>query len=164
MIGAVILSEAKDVFSSAALESRSFASLRMTVQIAYDQSAAMDSQLARWFLKRGGYMDLKLKTISKDGIAEALSKVELYRYLNEPEEAESICHDILVADPENQIAQRLLGLTITDQFEGRRQTATAKPRKCFRTFPILTNASTISDCFRSVGRRRRCGRGVQRRC
>jgi len=46
MIGAVILSEAKDVFSSAALESRSFASLRMTVQIAYDQSAAMDSQLA----------------------------------------------------------------------------------------------------------------------
>jgi len=62
-------------------------------------------------------MDLKLKTISKDGIAEALSKVELYRYLNEPEEAESICHDILAADPENQIAQRLLGLTITDQFD-----------------------------------------------
>jgi tetratricopeptide (TPR) repeat protein len=63
-------------------------------------------------------MDLKLKTISKDGIAEAISKIELYRYLNEPEEAESICHDILLADPENQIAQRLLGLTITDQFEG----------------------------------------------
>lgn len=63
-------------------------------------------------------MELKLKTISKDGIAEAISKVTLYRYLNEPEEAESICHDILVAEPENQTALRMLGLTITDQFTG----------------------------------------------
>jgi tetratricopeptide (TPR) repeat protein len=63
-------------------------------------------------------MELKLKTISKSGIAEAISKVTLYRYLNEPEEAESICHDILAADPENQIAQRMLGLAITDQFGG----------------------------------------------
>jgi len=36
-------------------------------------------------------MDLKLKTISKSGIGEAIAKAELYRYLNEPEEAESIC-------------------------------------------------------------------------
>lgn len=54
-------------------------------------------------------MELKLKTISKDGIPEAISKVELYRYLNEPEEAESICHDILAADPDNQMALRLWG-------------------------------------------------------
>ncbi len=77
-------------------------------------------------------MDLKLKTISKDGIAEALSKVELYRYLNEPEEAESICHDILAADPENQIAQRLLGLTITDQFEGQSSDRYAEAEKIFQ--------------------------------
>ena len=77
-------------------------------------------------------MDLKLKTISKDGIAEALSKVELYRYLNEPEEAESICHDILAADPENQIAQRLLGLTITDQFEGQSSDRYAEAEKIFK--------------------------------
>jgi tetratricopeptide (TPR) repeat protein len=63
-------------------------------------------------------VELKLKTISKDGIAEAISKAELYRYLNEPEESESICHDILAADPENQTALRLLGLAITDQFTG----------------------------------------------
>ena len=44
-------------------------------------------------------MDLKLKTISKSGIAEAIAKAELYRYLNEPEEAESICRDILAVDP-----------------------------------------------------------------
>ena len=63
-------------------------------------------------------MELKLKTISPQGIAEAFNKVTLYRYLNEPEEAESICHDILVIEPENQLARRMLGLAITDQFTG----------------------------------------------
>lgn len=63
-------------------------------------------------------MDLQLKPISKDGIPEAISKAELYRYLNEPGEAESICRDILAIDPENQAALRLLGLSITDQFKG----------------------------------------------
>ena len=63
-------------------------------------------------------MDLHLKPISKDGIPEAISKAELYRYLNEPGEAESICRDILEADPDNQTALRLLGLSITDQFNG----------------------------------------------
>ena len=63
-------------------------------------------------------MELILKPISKDGIPEAISKAELYRYLNEPGEAESICRDILVADSENQTALRLLGLSITDQFGG----------------------------------------------
>jgi tetratricopeptide (TPR) repeat protein len=63
-------------------------------------------------------MEFKLKTISKAGIPEAISKVELYRSLNEPEEAESICRDILVVEPEHQLALRLLGLAITDQFVG----------------------------------------------
>ena len=63
-------------------------------------------------------MELTLKPISKDGIPEAISKAELYRYLNEPGEAESICRDILAADSENQTALRLLGLSITDQFSG----------------------------------------------
>lgn len=63
-------------------------------------------------------MEFKLKTISKAGIPEAISKAELYRYLNEPEEAESICRDILAVEPEHQLALRLLGLAITDQFCG----------------------------------------------
>src|ERR1700691_3163884 len=63
-------------------------------------------------------MEFKLKTISKAGIPEAISKVELYRSLNEPEEAESICRDILAVEPEHQLALRLLGLAITDQFRG----------------------------------------------
>lgn len=63
-------------------------------------------------------MDLKLKPISQGGIPEALEKIALYRYLNEPEEAESICRDILAVDADNQSAIRLLALTITDQFTG----------------------------------------------
>src|ERR1700693_5629608 len=64
----------------------------------------------------GGSMEHQLKSISKAGIPEAIAKVELYRYLNEPEEAESICRDILAIDPKHQLALRFLGLTITDQF------------------------------------------------
>ncbi|MBI3664720.1 MAG: hypothetical protein HY236_00595 [Acidobacteria bacterium] len=63
-------------------------------------------------------MDVKLKPISKSSIDEAISKVELYRNRNEPEEAESICRDILAVEPHHQVAQRLLGLAITDQFNG----------------------------------------------
>jgi len=63
-------------------------------------------------------MELKLKSISKAGIPEAISKAELYRSLNEPEEAESICRDILAVEAGHQLALRLLGLAITDQFCG----------------------------------------------
>jgi hypothetical protein len=63
-------------------------------------------------------LELTLKKISHSGIAEAISKAQLYRYLNEPEETESICKDILTIDPENQMALRTLGLAITDQFSG----------------------------------------------
>ena len=63
-------------------------------------------------------MEFKLKTISRAGIPEAVSKAELYRSLNEPEEAESICQDILAVEPEHQLALRLMGLAITDQFSG----------------------------------------------
>ena len=63
-------------------------------------------------------MELKLKSISRAGIAEAISKAELYRFLNEPGEAESICRDILAVEPDHQAAMRLLALSITDQFTG----------------------------------------------
>ena len=63
-------------------------------------------------------MELKLKSISQASIGAAIAKAERYRYLNEPEEAESICRDILAVDPLHQMAQRILGLSITDQFTG----------------------------------------------
>src|SRR5437016_11062279 len=81
-------------------------------------------------------MDLQLKPISKDGIPEAISKAELYRYLNEPGEAESICRDILAADAENQTALRLLGLSITDQFTGN---ASDRYSEAEGTFQSLVN-------------------------
>jgi hypothetical protein len=61
-------------------------------------------------------MGWDLKPISKEGIPEALNKVERYRLLNEPSEAESICLDILEVDPENQEALVMLLLARTDQF------------------------------------------------
>src|SRR4030088_3813188 len=63
-------------------------------------------------------MDAQLKAISRAGIAEAIAKAELYRYLDEPEEAESICRDVLAADPKHMLGLRTLGLAITDQFSG----------------------------------------------
>jgi tetratricopeptide (TPR) repeat protein len=78
-------------------------------------------------------LKFKLKTISKDSIPEAVSKIELYRYLHEPEEAESICQDILAADPGNQLALRLLGLTLTDQFEGRHSDRYSEAQKIFQS-------------------------------
>jgi len=63
-------------------------------------------------------VELQLKSIHPDSIPEAISKADLYRNLNEPEEAESICRDILAIEPDHQKALRLLGLSITDQFTG----------------------------------------------
>ena len=63
-------------------------------------------------------MEYKLKYISAAGIAVAIAKAEHYRSLNEPEEAESICRDILNIEPKHQLALRLLGLALTDQFAG----------------------------------------------
>ena len=55
-------------------------------------------------------MEYRVKRISTAGIAEAIAKAELYRSLSEPEEAESICRDILTIEPQHQLALRLLGL------------------------------------------------------
>lgn len=57
-----------------------------------------------------------LKPISRAAVARALERVERYRLLNQPEQAESICLDILEADPGNQAALVELVLAITDQF------------------------------------------------
>ena len=57
-----------------------------------------------------------LKRISKAAIPEALAKAERYRLLSEPNQAESICLDILEADPDHQPARVMLILAMTDQF------------------------------------------------
>jgi hypothetical protein len=58
----------------------------------------------------------QIKPISKESIPAALEKAERYRLLNEPMLTESICLDILEADPKNQKAIVMMLLAITDQF------------------------------------------------
>jgi hypothetical protein len=57
-----------------------------------------------------------LKPLSKEAIPAALEKALRYRLLNEPGEAESICHDVLKIDPNNQQALTTLLLALTDRF------------------------------------------------
>jgi hypothetical protein len=58
----------------------------------------------------------ELKRLSRDAVPTALEKALRYRLLNEPGEAESICHDVLSVDPENQQALVTLLLALTDRF------------------------------------------------
>jgi len=58
----------------------------------------------------------ELKPLSPDAVPRALAKAERYRLLNEPNEAQSICLDVLAAEPGNQDALTTMILALTDQF------------------------------------------------
>lgn len=58
----------------------------------------------------------QLKSLSKEAVPAALEKAHRYRLLNEAQEAESICRDVLEVDPDNQEALVTLLLALTDQF------------------------------------------------
>jgi hypothetical protein len=58
----------------------------------------------------------ELKRLSKEAVSTALEKALRYRLLNQPAEAESICHDVLEIEPENQDALVMLLLALTDRF------------------------------------------------
>lgn len=58
----------------------------------------------------------KLKSISKESIPAAFERVDRYRKMNEPNDAASICYDILNADPGNQKALITLLLALSEQF------------------------------------------------
>ena len=58
----------------------------------------------------------QIKHISRESIPTAIEKAERYRLLEQPGLAESICLDILDADPQNAKAIIILLLSITDQF------------------------------------------------
>jgi hypothetical protein len=61
-------------------------------------------------------MEFELKPLSQEGVEAAFERLQQYRLLNEPREAESICRDILEVEPENQRALASLLLSLTDQF------------------------------------------------
>src|SRR5687768_12199310 len=58
----------------------------------------------------------ELKPLTANAIPAALEKAMRYRLLNEPGAAESICHDVLQIDPDNQQALVILLLALTDRF------------------------------------------------
>jgi tetratricopeptide (TPR) repeat protein len=60
-----------------------------------------------------------LKPLALEAVPGALAKVERYRLLNEPEQAESICRDVLDAAPGQTDALVMLILTLSDQFAKR---------------------------------------------
>jgi hypothetical protein len=62
---------------------------------------------------------MHLKKIPPESVGHALEKARHYRVLNEPNQAESICLDILEVEPENQEALSTLILALSDQFERR---------------------------------------------
>ncbi|MGE0812782.1 MAG: hypothetical protein AB7O28_00965 [Vicinamibacterales bacterium] len=60
---------------------------------------------------------ITLKPLSSEALPAAQAKAERYRLLNEPDQAESICEDILAADPGNHQATITLLLALTDRFD-----------------------------------------------
>ena len=59
------------------------------------------------------------KKLPPGSVEAALTKAAHYRDLNQPEEAESICRDVLDVEPASQTAWRLLGLALTDRLPSR---------------------------------------------
>ncbi len=58
----------------------------------------------------------EIKRLEQRSLPAALAKAAQYRALNEPEDAESICRDVLDVAPDDQEALRTLGLAMTDRF------------------------------------------------
>jgi len=57
----------------------------------------------------------ELKRLPGNSVEQALIKADHYRELNQPEEAESICRDVLAVRANHDGALKLLGLALTDQ-------------------------------------------------
>jgi tetratricopeptide (TPR) repeat protein len=58
----------------------------------------------------------ELKRLTEKNLGPALERAKHYRDLNQPEEAESICRDILAIAPGDQDTLKTLGLALTDRF------------------------------------------------
>jgi len=61
-------------------------------------------------------MTYELKKLADKNLEAAIGLAKHYRDLNQPDEAESICRDVLEVAPKNLDALRTLGLTLTDRF------------------------------------------------
>lgn len=78
---------------------------------------------------------MELKKISHDAIPRAIELAERYRLLNEPEQAASICKDIIETEPANQMALRTLFLALTETFGHRRGATVQEARAAANSMP-----------------------------
>ena len=72
----------------------------------------------------------ELKKISTDGVTGAIERAEHYRLLNDPEQAESICLDVLEVDKDNSRTLIVLVLSLTDQFGSSGSAITRRAKDC----------------------------------
>ena len=75
----------------------------------------------------------ELKKLSVAAIPAALAKAEHYRLLAEPEEAQSICEDVLTVDPSNRAALVTLILALTDTFHRGEASVVTRARELVAT-------------------------------
>jgi tetratricopeptide (TPR) repeat protein len=82
-------------------------------------------------------MAYELKKLADKNLGAAITLAKHYRDLNQPEEAESICRDVLEVAPADVDALRTLGLALTDRFSS--QWMSLFEEAC-TTFEKLTDA------------------------
>lgn len=102
-----------------------------------------------------------LKPISRAAVPRAIERAERYRLLNDPEQAESICMDVLEVDPGNQQALVMLILAITDQF-GTGQTGANTASQYVDELDSEYQRSYIGGLIRERQARAFLGRGLSR--
>lgn len=80
-------------------------------------------------------MGMELKRLADKNLDAAIGLAAHYRNLNEPDQAESICRDVLAVAPENVDALRTLGLALTDRFPTAWMTLFDEACATFRKLP-----------------------------
>ena len=80
-------------------------------------------------------MSYELKRLKDKNLATAIALAKHYRALNQPDEAESICRDVLEVAPENIDALRTLGLAMSDRFSSHWMSLFEETCATFRRLP-----------------------------
>ena len=80
-------------------------------------------------------MGFELKRLPHASLDAAIAKAEHYRDLNQPEEAESICRDVIDIDAAYARAWKLLGLALTDRFASGRVGLLEEAIQAFERLP-----------------------------
>jgi tetratricopeptide (TPR) repeat protein len=80
-------------------------------------------------------MGRELKRLGEKNLDAAIELAKHYRDLNQPEEAESICRDVIAVAPGNIEAWKTLGLALTDRFPSHWMTLFDEACAAFKRLP-----------------------------